>query len=99
MTDHNDESHFQLEEVAEMLSLTIGTIQSYESQGLVRSRDGATRVFSNRDILRLRRVTTAVELGVNLEGAEVVCNLLERLDDLTHELEVRKEQIRRLLEE
>jgi DNA-binding transcriptional MerR regulator len=99
MIDPNDESHFPLEEVAEMLSITVETIESYESQGLVRSRDGETKVFSSRDVLRIRRVTTAVELGVNIEGADVVCNLLERLDDLTHELEVRKEQLRRLCEE
>ena len=96
MTDREEKDHFQLEEVAEMLSLEVETIRTYEREGLVRSQG---QVYSSKEVLRIRRIGTTVELGVNLAGAEVVCNLLERLDDLTHELEVRKEQIRRLLED
>ena len=96
MSEREEKEYFQLEEVAEMLSLEIETIRSFEREGLVRSRG---QVYSSQEVLRIRRIGTSVELGVNLAGAEVVCNLLERLDDLTHELEVRKEQIRRLLDQ
>ena len=96
MSEREEKDHYRLEEVAEMLSVQIETIQSYEREGLVRCRG---QVYSSKEVLRIRRIGTSVELGVNLAGAELVCNLLERLDDLTHELEVRKEQLRRLLED
>ncbi len=99
MMDPDDRSVLPVEEVAELLSVSVETIRTYEQHGLVRSCSTDRELYSHRHIQRIRRAETVVALGVNLPGAEVVCNLLERLDELNHELDVRKEELRRLLEE
>ncbi len=86
---------YKLTVVAEMLEIHPDTIRRYERQGLVRSERG---LYSEAAVLRIRRVVTATSLGVNLAGAEMVANLLERIEHHQQEAEALREQIRRLLE-
>lgn len=99
MTEPDDRSVYPIERVAELLSIKIETIKKYEHQGLIHSCSIESASYTHRQVRRIQRAETVVGLGVNLAGAEVICNLLERVDELTHEIEVRKEQIRRLLED
>jgi MerR family transcriptional regulator/heat shock protein HspR len=93
-----DNPKYHITVVAEMLEITPARILRYERRGLVRSHErSGERLYSDRALTRLRRVLTVTELGVNLPGAEVVCNLLERLEDLQQEREALREQVRRLL--
>lgn len=95
-----DEPYYRLEVVAQMLDLHPDTIRRYERQGLVRSaRRRKERLYSERTLLRLKRIVSVTGLGVNLAGAEVVCNLLERLEAKDRELQAMREQLRRLLDE
>ena len=99
MPDH-DEPQYRLEVVAQILEIHPDTIRRYERQGLVRSaRLRRERLYSERALLRLRRIVSMTGLGVNLPGAEVICNLLERLEDKEHEVQSLREQLHRLLEE
>lgn len=78
----HDEPVFIISVAARMLGIRTQTLRYYERLGLIepsRSR-GNQRIFSRRDIERIRRIRGMMEdLGVNLAGVEVVLKLLERL--------------------
>lgn len=85
----HDEPVFQISVVARMVGLHQQTIRSYERIGLVQpARSGGnTRLFSFRDVERLRQVIRLVnDLGVNLAGVEVILRLSNRIDELQQEL-------------
>jgi MerR family transcriptional regulator/heat shock protein HspR len=93
-----DEPRYQITVVAEMLAIHPNLIRRYEREGLVRSYQSAgQKLYSERALTRLRRIVSVTSLGVNLPGADVVCNLLERLDQLKQEREVLEEQLHRFL--
>jgi MerR family transcriptional regulator/heat shock protein HspR len=56
----------------------------YERRGLLRPRRSAknTRLYSESDVERLRRIQELTELGMNLAGVERVLALEEELDRL-----------------
>lgn len=85
----HDEPVLQISVVARMVGLHQQTIRSYERIGLVQpARSGGnTRLFSFRDVERLRQVVRLVnDLGVNLAGVEVILRLSNRVEELQHEL-------------
>ena len=85
----HDEPVFQISVVARMVGLHQQTIRSYERIGLVQpARSGGnTRLFSFRDVERLRQVVRLVnDLGVNLAGVEVILRLSNRVEELQAEL-------------
>ncbi len=93
MTNANDipqdEPVLQISVVARMVGLHQQTIRSYERIGLVQpARSGGnTRLFSFRDVERLRQVIRLVnDLGVNLAGVEVILRLSNRVEELQTEL-------------
>jgi len=65
------------------------TLRMYERLGLVQpSRVGKNRLYSERDIERIRQIQRLTQdMGVNLAGVEVILGLLERMDALQTELE------------
>jgi len=78
-----------------MLGVKTHNLRYYERIGIVqpwRSR-GNIRLYSGRDIARLRRVKTLMEdMGVNLAGVEVILRVMERmmvLQNRVEELEVK----------
>ena len=77
-----DEPVFIIGVAARMLGVRTQTLRYYERLGLIEpSRSGGNqRIFSRRDIERVRRIRELMDdLGVNLAGVEVVLRLLERL--------------------
>lgn len=67
---------------AELAGMHPQTLRMYERRGLVspsRSR-GGTRVYSQADVARLRRVQQMSETGLNLTGIERVLDLERALD-------------------
>jgi MerR family transcriptional regulator/heat shock protein HspR len=77
--------------VARMIGVHAQTLRYYEKLGLIepsRSR-GRVRLYSQRDIERLRQVKTLMnDLGVNLAGVEVILRLSERIAEM--ELEIKR---------
>ena len=73
------------------------TLRMYERVGLVTpKRVGKNRLYSERDIERLRQIQRLTQdLGVNLAGVEVILGLLERIDLLQSEIERLKRDIAR----
>ena len=78
------EGFFSISVVSEMLKLHPQTIRHYEKQGLVAPKrtNGNIRLFSMRDVRRLRQIHEYTSNGVNLAGVVVIVELLERIDAL-----------------
>ena len=79
-----DEPCFVISVAARIIGVRTQTLRYYERLGLVepsRTR-GNQRVFSRKDVDRVRRVRGLMDdLGVNLAGVEVVIKLLDRLQE------------------
>ena len=70
---------------AELLGMHPQTLRMYEQRGLIRPRrtPGGTRLYSDDDLERVRRVTQlASGLGVSLQGAEYVVSLEDEVETL-----------------
>ncbi|EFH80921.1 chaperone modulator CbpM [Ktedonobacter racemifer] len=82
-------------EAATASHLNMRTLHSLETLGLVQGEgSGKNRRYSEEDVRRLRRIRRLQhELGVNLEGVEVVLYLLRRLAMLQQELEQTRSQV------
>lgn len=84
-TVSGDEPMFVISVAARLVEMHPQTLRYYERAGLVkpkRSR-GSIRLYSERDIDRLRKIARLIEdLGVNLAGVEVILNLTEKLEQM-----------------
>ena len=69
---------------ADLLKLHPQTIRNYEKLGLIKPgrTEGNVRLFSSKDLERLKRVAVFRNMGINLPGIEVILNLLEQMDEL-----------------
>lgn len=76
--------------VAEMLDIHPQTLRLYEREGLVipQRTDGNTRLYSQEDIDKLRRILRLTrELGVNLAGVEVILSMREKMERMQEAME------------
>jgi MerR family transcriptional regulator/heat shock protein HspR len=86
---------------ARMLGVHAQTLRYYERLGVIEpSRsEGRVRLYSKRDIDRLRQIKTLMnELGVNLAGVEVILRLRERIAEMERQMEEMEHEIKRLKE-
>jgi len=76
------------------------TLRQYERLGLLRpTRVGRNRLYSQADIERLRQIQRFTqEMGVNLAGVEVILNLLDRMEQVTHEAEQQMQTMRQFMD-
>jgi len=90
-----DEPCYVISVAARMVDLHPQRLRYYDRIGLLRpSRTkGRIRLYSRRDIERLRKIARLTEdLGVNLAGAEVVLNMSRRIEELQAQLARTQEQ-------
>jgi len=83
---NEDTPKYMIGVAAELVGMHPQTLRLYETRGLVRPRRtaGGTRLYSDAELMRLRRITElASGLGLSLQGVEHV--LL--LEDRVHQLE------------
>ena len=94
-----DDPCFVISVAARILGVQTQTLRYYERLGLVephRSR-GNQRVYSRRDVERVRRMRTLIDdLGVNLAGVEVVMRLLDKLQETEERLSRLDEENKKL---
>ena len=87
--------------VARMLGVHAQTLRYYERAGIIepsRSR-GRVRLYSNRDIEKLRHIRTLMDdLGVNIAGVEVILRLTKRIEAMEKEMEEIEHEVRQLME-
>ena len=84
-----DEPYFLIGEAARLVDLHPQTLRHYEALGLVvpQRSPGNIRLYSPRDIERLRKITRLTqELGVNLAAVSVILRLSEQVEVLQAEL-------------
>lgn len=62
---------------ADLVGTNIQNLRVYERRGLVEPdrTDGGTRLYSDADIARLRRIAVLLEEGLNLAGISMVLEL------------------------
>jgi MerR family transcriptional regulator, heat shock protein HspR len=78
----SDRGVFMISVAAELAEMYPQTLRMYEQRGLIepkRSPKG-TRLYSHRDVERLRRIQELTELGMNLAGVERIFELEEKLE-------------------
>ena len=101
-----DRPRYVISVAAEILHLHPQTLRLYEREGLVEPRrtGGKIRLYSERDLDRIRRITRLTnELGVNLAGADIIMEMRERILEMRQEIDRMRRQMeaemRRLLGE
>ena len=85
MSSHFNEPLFVISVAARLVKMHPQTLRKYEREGLIApSRtQGNLRLYSDRDIERLRQVKYLVEdRGLNLAGVQMVLDITRRLRDL-----------------
>ncbi len=95
----DDQPCYVISIAAKMVGVHAQTLRYYERMGLVSpSRTGGrNRLYSPRDIERLRRIKTLVDdMGVNLAGVEVVFKLLDRIAELEQQMLHMSQELQRL---
>ena len=97
-----DEPCFVISVVSRMVGVNAQTLRYYERIDLVEpSRSGGNiRLYSQRDIERLRRIKTLVyDMGVNAAGVDVILRLTDQIQQLEGTMEVLRGELERLTEE
>ena len=86
---------------AKIIGVHAQTLRYYEREGLIepsRSR-GRVRLYSKRDVDRLRQIKTLVnDLGVNLAGVEIIFRLTERITAMEKQMKDMELEFKRLKE-
>jgi len=85
MSSHFNEPLFVISVAARLVQMHPQTLRKYEREGLIApSRtQGNLRLYSDRDIERLRQVKYLVEdLGLNLAGVQMVLDVTRRLREM-----------------
>ena len=98
----NTTSYYSEEKTSEYSRLEVQIIRQLREAGVVGPVDivGEEPRYSNEDIAVLRRVRRLHhDLGVNLEGVEVILRLYARLEAIQQELERYKEAAQQIHEE
>jgi MerR family transcriptional regulator/heat shock protein HspR len=79
---------FMISVAAELAEMHPQTLRMYEQRGLIAPKRSPknTRLYSQRDVERLRRIQEMTAQGLNLVGVETVLALEERVAKLSGEL-------------
>ncbi len=88
---------FMISVAAELTEMHPQTLRMYEARGLIAPKRSPknTRLYSQRDVERLRRIQEMTAQGLNLIGVETVLGLEERVAKLSAEVQ----RLRRRAEE
>lgn len=79
---------FMISVAAELAEMHPQTLRMYEARGLIAPKRSPknTRLYSQRDVERLRRIQRMTSEGLNLTGVETVLALEQRVEQLRSEL-------------
>ncbi len=97
-----DEPCYVISVVSRMVGVTAQSLRYFERIELVEpSRSGGNiRLYSPRDIERLRRIKTLIyDMGVNAAGVEVILRLTDRIQQLEGHVDFLRDELDRMVEE
>ena len=92
----SDEPIFVISVAARLVEMHPQTLRYYERAGLLKPirSSGKIRLYSQREIERLRKIARLTsELGVNLEGVEVIMDLTERIEQMEEKMRQREQEL------
>jgi MerR family transcriptional regulator/heat shock protein HspR len=99
MNIDENEPRYVISVAAKMVGVRTYTLRYYERVGIIepsRSR-GNIRLYSERDIARLKRVKTLVDdMGVNLAGVEVIINIMQQMLELQSQVQELESELDKL---
>ena len=96
---HEDDPCYVISIAARMVGVHAQTLRYYERIGLVlpSRSEGRRRLYSPRDIGKLRRIKALTEdMGVNLAGVDVVLKLIDRMSEMEMEIIQLTDEVTRL---
>lgn len=99
MRQEDSEPLYVISVAARIIGVGTHTLRYYERMGLLEPTrsQGNRRLYSRRDIERLRHIKTLMEdLGVNLAGVEVILRLTRQLSELEERAQEAENRLRRL---
>jgi MerR family transcriptional regulator/heat shock protein HspR len=96
-TFDEEQGVFMISVAAELAEMHPQTLRIYEQRGLIAPKRSPknTRLYSQRDVERLRRIQQMTAEGLNLAGVETVLSLEAQVQKLRAE----NERLRKRLEE
>jgi MerR family transcriptional regulator/heat shock protein HspR len=96
-TFNEEQGVFMISVAAELAEMHPQTLRMYEQRGLIAPKRSPknTRLYSQRDVERLRRIQQMTAEGLNLAGVETVL----ALEGQVRRLRAENERLRRRLEE
>ena len=89
---------FMISVAAELAEMHPQTLRMYEQRGLIAPKRSPknTRLYSQRDVERLRRIQEMTAEGLNLAGVETVLALETRVGKLRAEVERLRKRVEEL---
>jgi len=89
ITIDDERGVFMISVAAELAEMHPQTLRMYEQRGLIAPKRSPknTRLYSQRDVERLRRIQQMTAEGLNLVGVETVLALEERMAKMRAELD------------
>jgi len=96
-TFDQDQGVFMISVAAELAEMHPQTLRVYEQRGLIEPKRSPknTRLYSQRDVERLRRIQEMTAQGLNLAGVEMVL----ALEGQVQRLRAENERLRKRIEE
>ena len=99
MNNDETEPRYVISVTARMLGVQTHTLRYYEKIGIIEPArsQGNIRLYSERDIILLRRAKTLTDdLGVNLAGVEVIMRMAQRMNELQNQLQELESEVDKL---
>jgi len=97
-TFNEEQGVFMISVAAELAEMHPQTLRMYEQRGLIAPKRSPknTRLYSQRDVERLRRIQQMTAEGLNLAGVEIVLSLEAQVQKLRAEGERLRKRIAEL---
>jgi MerR family transcriptional regulator/heat shock protein HspR len=95
----DDDPCFVISVAARMVRVHSQTLRYYEREGLLEPArsQGNIRLYSQRDIEKLRRIKSLTdELGINLAGVQVVLHMMNRMAEMEQEIKQLKQKLEQM---
>src|SRR4026207_2526061 len=100
MAKRGGKAYYMISAVAQKYNIHPQTLRLYEREGLLKpSRtEGNTRLYSEDDLEQLEAILSLTrDLGVNLEGVEIILNMRRKIEAMQHEVNEFMDYVKREL--
>jgi MerR family transcriptional regulator, heat shock protein HspR len=89
VTMEDDRGVFMISVAAELAHMHPQTLRVYEARGLIEPQRSAknTRLYSQRDVERLRHIQQLTSTGLNLAGVEIILDMEAEVERMRAKLE------------